>query len=111
MRTPVPRRTDLPILGNSSMPPEGTVRGTDQIAVKIQHKDRLLTDPGAIEDILAVENDVVPFDRADVLEQGGVDAFFCDSPRAHRLRDLLGLPIDDASQNQRQAATGVHLLV
>ena len=69
-------------------------RGTDQIAVKIQHKDRLLTDPGAIEDILAVENDVVPFDRADVLEQGGVDAFFCDSPRAHRLRDLLGWPID-----------------
>ena len=41
-------------------------RGTDQIAVKIQHKDRLLTDPGAIEDVLAVENDVVPFDRADV---------------------------------------------
>ena len=62
-------------------------RGTDQIAVKIQHKDRLLTDPGAIEDILAVEDDVVPFDRADVLEQGGVDAFFCDSPREHRLRD------------------------
>ena len=27
---------------------------------------RLLTDPGAIEDVLAVENDVVPFDRADV---------------------------------------------
>ena len=27
-------------------------RGTDQIAVKIQHKDRLLTDPGAIEDVL-----------------------------------------------------------
>ena len=27
----------------------------------------MLTDPGAIEDILAVENDVVPFDRADVL--------------------------------------------
>ena len=41
-------------------------RGTDQIAVKIQHKDRLLTDPGAIEDVLAVENDVVPFDQADV---------------------------------------------
>ena len=25
----------------------------------------MLTDPGAIEDVLAVENDVVPFDRAD----------------------------------------------
>ena len=71
----------------------------------------LLADPGAIEDVLAVENDVVPFDRADVLEQGRVDAFLCDSPRAHRLRDLLGLPIDDASQNQRQAATGVGVRV
>ena len=53
--------------------------GTDQIAVKIPHKNRLLTDPGAIEDVLAVENDVAPFDRADVLEQGRVDAFLCDS--------------------------------
>ena len=43
--------------------------GTDQIAVKIQHKDRLLTDPGAIEDVLAIENDVVPFDRADVSQR------------------------------------------
>ena len=67
--------------------------GTDQIGVEIQHKDRLLADQGAIEDVLAVENDVVPFDRADVLEQGRVDAFLCDSLRAHRLRDLLGWPI------------------
>ena len=44
-------------------PGRDTTGGTDQIAVKIQHKDRLLTDPGAIEDVLAVENDVVPFDR------------------------------------------------
>ena len=44
-------------------------RGTDQIGVEIQHKDRLLTDPGVIEDVLAVENDVVPFDWADVPQQ------------------------------------------
>ena len=67
--------------------------GTDQIGVEIQHKDRLLTDPGTIEDVLAVENDVVPFDRADVLEQGCVTAFLGDSPRSPRPRDLLGLPI------------------
>ena len=30
----------------------------------------LLADPGTIKDILVVENDVVPFDRADALEQG-----------------------------------------
>ena len=68
-------------------------RGSAQIGVEIQHKDRLLTDPGTIEDVLAVENDVVPFDRADVLEQGCVTAFLGDSPRSPRPRDLLGLPI------------------
>ena len=67
--------------------------GSAQIGVEIQHKDRLLTDPGTIEDVLAVENDVVPFDRADVLEQGCVTAFLGDSPRSPRPRDLLGLPI------------------
>ncbi len=79
--------------------------------LKYNIRTRSLADQGAIEDVLAVENDVVPFDRADVLEQGCVDAFLGDSPRAQSLRDLLGLPIDNASQNQRQAATGVHLLV
>ena len=48
----------------------GLRRGTDQIGVEIQHKDRLLADQGAIEDILAVEDDIVPFDRADVLGAG-----------------------------------------
>ena len=67
--------------------------GSAQIGVEIQHKDRLLTDPGTIEDVRAVENDVVPFDRADVLEQGCVTAFLGDSPRSPRPRDLLGLPI------------------
>ena len=61
--------------------------------LKYNIRTRSLTDPGAIEDVLAVENDVVPFDRADVLEQGGVDAFLGDSPRAQSPRDLLGWPI------------------
>ena len=45
--------------------------------LEYKHKARLLAGPGAIEDVLAVENDendVVPFDRVDVLEQGRVDA-------------------------------------
>ena len=54
---------------------------------------RSLADPGAIEDVLAVENDVVPFDRADVLEQGCGKAFLGDSLRSPRPCDLLGLPI------------------
>ena len=97
--------------------PQPRVINTDQarvapiLVLKYNIRTRSLADQGAIEDVLAVENNVVPFDRADVLEQGCVNAFLGDSPRAHRLRDLLGLPIDDASQNQCQAATGVHLLV
>ena len=61
--------------------------------LKYNIRIRSLADPGAIEDVLAVEDDVVPFDRADVLEQGCVNAFLGDSPRSHRLRDLLSWPI------------------
>ena len=61
--------------------------------LKYNIRTRSLADPGAIEDVLAVENDVVPFDRADVLEQGCANAFLGDSPRAQSPRDLLGLPI------------------
>ena len=68
-------------------------KGSTQIAVEIQHKDPFLADKGAIEHVLAVEDDVVPFDRADVLYQGGVDAFLCEISRKHRPRDLLSLPI------------------
>ena len=87
------------------------MKGSVQIAVEIQHKDPFLADKGAIENVLAVEDDVVPFDRADVLYQGGADAFLCEISRKHRRRDLLSLPVDNASQNQCQATTGVHLLV
>ena len=61
--------------------------------LKYNIRTRSLADQGAIEDVLAVENDVVPFDRADVLEQGCVNAFLGDSPRSHRPRDLFGWPI------------------
>ena len=79
------------------------LQGSAQITVEIQHKAPFLADKGAIEHVLAVEDDVVPFDRADVLYQGGVDAFLCEISRKHRRRDLLSLPVDNASQNQRQA--------
>ena len=38
--------------------------------LKYNIRTRFLADPGAIKNILTVENDVVPFDRAGVLEQG-----------------------------------------
>ncbi len=50
-------------------------QGSDQIAVEIQHKDSSLADARAIGAVLAVEHDVVPFDRPHVLQQRLVDAF------------------------------------
>ena len=38
--------------------------------LKYNIRTRSLADQGAIEDVLAVEDDVVPFDRADVLGAG-----------------------------------------
>ena len=71
---------------------EFLIRVAPTFVLKYNIRTRSLADPGAIEDVLAVENDVVPFDRADVLEQGCVNAFLGDSLRSPRPRDLLGLP-------------------
>ena len=38
--------------------------------LKYNIRTRSLAHPGTIEDVLAVENDIVPFDRADVLGAG-----------------------------------------
>ena len=43
------------------------------MVLEIQHKDRLLADPGAVEDVLAVENDVVPLNGANIVEQRDLD--------------------------------------
>ena len=48
------------------------VRVAPILVLKYNIRTRSLADQGAIEDVLAVEDDVVPFDRADVLEQGCV---------------------------------------
>ena len=52
--------------------PSGQPRVAPTFVLKYNIRTRSLADPGVIEDVLAVENDVVPFDRADVLEQGCV---------------------------------------
>ena len=57
-----------------------------------------------IEDVLAVENDVVPFDRADVLEQGCVNAFLGDSPRSPRPCDLLACQLASRREDHGQVS-------
>ena len=61
--------------------------------LKCNIRTRFLADQGASKNVLTVENDVVPFDRADVLEQVASMPSFGGSPRSPRSRDLLGLPI------------------
>ena len=46
------------------------VRVAPTFVLKYNIRTRSLAHPGTIEDVLAVENDVVPFDRADVLGAG-----------------------------------------
>ena len=46
------------------------VRIPAAVDVRERIRTRSLADPGTIEDVPAVENDVVPFDRADVLGAG-----------------------------------------
>ena len=50
--------------------PTGAARVAPTFVLKYNIRTRSLADPGTIEDVLAVENDVVPFDRADLLGAG-----------------------------------------
>ena len=78
--------------------------------LKYNIRTRSLAHPGTIEDLLALENDVVPFDRADVLGapgrsrretrlQGCRQAFLGDSLRSPRPSDLLACQF--ASETER----------
>ena len=64
----------------------------------------------SVENILAIEHNVIPLDGADVFQQGISIPL---APGSHWLRnpgDFRRLPVDDARQDQVQAAAGVHLL-
>ena len=74
------------------------------LVLKYNIRTRFLADQGAIKNVLTVENDVVPFDRADVLEQGCVNAFLCDSPRSPRPRDLLACQLASRRKDHGQVS-------
>ena len=63
---------------------------------------------GGVNLDLAVEDDVLPFDRAYMSKQVPVEGKI---RRGGHSRDLLGLPIDDAGENQGQTGTGFHLIM
>ena len=59
---------------------------------------------------MAIKHDVVPLDGADVFQQREIDSIADRVALAQDPRDFPRLPVDDASQDQRQTAAGVHLL-
>ena len=79
--------------------------------LKYNIRTRSLAGPGVIEDVLAVENDVVPFDRADVLEQGCVNAFLGDSPRSPRPCDLLACQLASRREDHGQVSIIMSVLL
>ncbi len=69
-----------------------------------------LADELPIEDILAVEHDIVPFDWADVFQHGEIDSIGERVALTQDPGDFARLPVDDACQDQVQAAAGVRRL-
>ena len=87
------------------------MRVAPTFVLKYNIRTRSLADPGVIEDVLAVENDVVPFDRADVLEQGCVNAFLGDSPRSPRPCDLLACQLASRREDHGQVSIIMSVLL
>ncbi len=99
------------VLGANNGPDEGT----REIRVILYAKGDPFcasapADELSIEDILAVEHDVIPLDGADVFQQGEIDSIGDWVALTQDPGDFARLPIDDARQDQVQAAAGVHLL-
>jgi signal transduction histidine kinase len=59
---------------------------------------------------LAVEHDIIPLNGADVFQQGEINSIGDRVALTKDPGDFARLPVDDARQDQVQAAAGVHLL-
>ena len=80
--------------------------------LKYNIRTRSLAHPGTIEDVLAVENDVVPFDRADVLGAGlRPEAFLGDSLRSPRPSDLLACQLASRRKDHGQVSIIMSVLI
>ncbi len=64
-----------------------------------------------IEDILPVEEHVIPADRADVRQQRSINAVLFSGMLSEHPPDLPRLPVDEAGQDEGQTAGGTDLLL
>jgi hypothetical protein len=87
-------------------------QGTREIRVILYAKDdpfcaTALADELPIEDILAVEHDIVPFDGADVFQHGEMDSIGDRVALTQDPGDFARLPVDNARQDQVETTAGV----
>src|SRR2546427_3825151 len=70
-----------------------------------------VTDPARVQSVLPIEDHVVPANRADVRQQGGLNTLFHRVPVAQHRINLPDLPVDDRRQDEHQTAGPAHLLL
>ena len=70
-----------------------------------------VTYPAGVQSILPIEDHIVPANRADVRQQGGINALFHRDPVAQHCINLADLPVDDRRQDEHQTAGPAHLLL
>jgi hypothetical protein len=88
-----------------------TTKGTRQIRVILYAKSGPFRGDGtggraSGEDVLAVEHDIIPLDWADASQQGEIDSICDRVALTEDPGDLPRLQVDDARQDQVQAAAG-----
>ena len=80
--------------------------------LKYNIRTRSLADPGTIEDVLAVENDVVPYlIGLTSWEQGCGQAFLGDSLRSPRPSDLLACQLVSRREDHGQVSIIMSVLI
>ena len=90
-------------------------QGTQRDPCNFIRKGRLSFARLCVADELSIEDighkyDVIPLDGADVFQRGEIDSIGDQVALTQAPGDFARLPIDDARQDQVQAAAGVHLL-
>jgi hypothetical protein len=70
-----------------------------------------VTDQARVQSVLAIEDHVVPANRADMRQQGGINPFLQGVLVAQHRINLADLPVNDRGKDQDQTARPAHLLL
>lgn len=71
--------------------------------------ERLWLNRRPVQDILSIEDDILPANRTQMFKQIEINAIFVQVSLLDHSTDFFRLPVDDAGHDQGQTATGVAL--